>query len=190
MPVAPQLPSLLPREVGGTNGQHDSILLTQSGKLGLMIWFPRRLGNFSKVNYFVIQLYFLGAFLCSFPSVHFRLEWRKEGPARHIPPFTGRGRVTELWHRPRKWLVGDPVWVKSCPRGGADQRNSGSVTRPGQAMCLPCLRQRRLQGRSLLLLHQCTHWSAAGHGLHSNRCCTLTSFKISFREKVSGQGMG
>ena len=59
---------------------------------------------------------------------------------------TWRRRLTELRHRPRKWLVGDPVWVKICPRGGADQRNSGSVTRPGQAMCLPCLRQRRLTG--------------------------------------------
>ena len=74
-----------------------------------MIWFPRRQGNFSKVNYLEIQLYFLEASLCSFPSVHFRLERRKKGTARHIPPFTERGRVTELRHRPRKWLVGDPV---------------------------------------------------------------------------------
>ena len=59
----------------------------------------------------------------------------ERGASEAYSPFTRRGRVTELRHRPRKWLVGDPVWVKSCPRGGADQRNSGSVTRPGRAMC-------------------------------------------------------
>ena len=49
--------------------------------------------------------------------------------------------------RPRKWLVGDPVRVKSCPRGGPDQRTRRSVTCPGLAMCLASGRQRTPAGK-------------------------------------------
>ena len=43
----------------------------------------------------------------------------------------GGPRMTGSRLRPRKWLVGDPVRVKSCPRGGPDQRTRRSVTCPG-----------------------------------------------------------
>ena len=59
----------------------------------------------------------------------------------------GGARMTGSRLRPRKWLVGDPVRVKSCPRGGPDQRTRRSVTCPGLAMCLASGRQRMPAGK-------------------------------------------
>ena len=69
----------------------------------------------------------------------------------------GGARMTGSRLRPRKWLVGDPVRVKSCPRGGPDQRTRRSVTCPGLAMCLASGRQRMPAGKISSLASPLVH---------------------------------